>query len=95
MKGKEMPYVTRGYRDEMDQEIEALVKKLYRWSDGKAADGTVNYAITKIIRAMYPPVTYQLVNSGIGVLECVKQEYYRTGAAAYEEEKRMLNGDVT
>jgi hypothetical protein len=89
-----MPYVTQGYRDEMDKEIEALVQKLYKWSDGEAAAGTVNYAITRIVRALYPPIRYEYINSAIGVLECAKQEYYRIGAAPYEDEKREKNGDV-
>jgi hypothetical protein len=89
-----MPYVTQGYRDDMDKEIENLIHILNRWSDSEAADGTVNYAITRILRALYPPTRYKNINSAMGVLECVKQEYYRTGASPYEDEKREQNGDV-
>lgn len=38
--------------------------------------------------------TYEVLNEIIGVLECVKQEFYRRVVVPYEANKKELNGDV-
>jgi len=54
----------------------------------------VNYTLTKIVDNMYGAGGYSVYNRLIGVLECVKQEYYRRKIASYEDEKIIENGDV-
>lgn len=38
--------------------------------------------------------SYKIINEIIGVLECVKLEFYRRIAAPYENDKQQANGDV-
>lgn len=56
-------------------------------------DGILNYIITRLLLATYQK-GYKNYNSALGVLEAVKQEYYRTVVAPYEDEKRKENGEV-
>lgn len=57
--------------------------------------GDLNYLITSLIDEYTKgQLSYSTINEVMGVLECVKQEYYRRVAVPYEEEKRSLNGDV-
>jgi hypothetical protein len=53
----------------------------------------LNYIVTKILKEVYP-LRYYHINKAIGVLECIKQEFYRCIAAPYEDLKKMENGDV-
>lgn len=58
--------------------------------------GDLNYFITKIIvkYAHLAHPHYNRLNSVIGVLESVKQEFYRRIIAPYEEQKSRENGDA-
>ena len=55
--------------------------------------GQLNYAITNLLLATQPK-TYAHYNELVGLLECVKLEFYRRAVAAYEEQKILDNGDV-
>jgi hypothetical protein len=57
-------------------------------------DGALNYVITRLLMSLYP-ARYMHFNRAIGVLECVKQEFYRVAVAPYEDDKRRAHGDVT
>jgi hypothetical protein len=39
-------------------------------------------------------LSYKSINDVIGVLECVKQEFYRRIAVPYEDKKIEQNGDI-
>jgi hypothetical protein len=56
-------------------------------------DGELNYVVTKILKGVYPLKYYHL-NKAIGVLECIKLEFYRRVAAPYEDIKIKESGDV-
>lgn len=65
--------------------------------------GQLNYAITKAVQdylglsvgdMSIVDVSYAEYNEVIGVLECVKQEFYRRAVSSYEDLKRSENGDV-
>lgn len=87
-----MPYIKQERRDKIQNNwmIEGV--------------GELNYKITKEILAyMMHKIgetphkivySYADYNEVIGVLECVKQEFYRRMVALYEDEKREENGDV-
>jgi hypothetical protein len=53
----------------------------------------LNYIVTKILKGVYPLKYYQL-NKAMGVLECIKLEFYRRVAAPYEDVKMKESGDV-
>lgn len=55
--------------------------------------GNLNYAITNLLLATQPK-TYADFNALVGVLECVKLEFYRRAISVYEEKKKQENGDV-
>lgn len=57
--------------------------------------GELNFLITRIINEYweYRP-RYQTIAEITGVLENVKQEFYRRIATPYEEQKIKENGDV-
>lgn len=57
------------------------------------ADGELNYVITKILRGLYGPGYYNY-NRAIGVLESVKQEYYRRIVVPYEDKKIKETDDI-
>ena len=52
--------------------------------------GELNFAITNLITryAGRRPLSYDVINEVVGVLECAKLELYRRLAAPYEDEKR-------
>jgi len=56
-------------------------------------DGELNYVVTKILKEVYP-LRYFHINKAVGVLECIKLEFYRRVAAPYEDLKMKESGDV-
>lgn len=59
--------------------------------------GELNYEISHICHSYikHKGLKYVTLNEVIGVLECCKQELYRTVAAKYEDKKRLANGSVS
>lgn len=59
--------------------------------------GELNYLLTRMTHELIKrnKLSYDLINSMIGVLECCKLELYRMVAAPYENKKRMENGPVS
>jgi len=87
-----MPYIKPEKREKYEEIIGKLVGILKSLSP-EEVDGELNYVITKILKEVYP-LRYYHINKAIGVLECIKQEYYRRVAAPYEDQKIKENGDV-
>ena len=57
--------------------------------------GELNWMITGRCREyLGPHPRYKDFNEVIGVLECVKMEFYRRMVAPYEDRKKEINGDV-
>lgn len=88
-----MPYISPNDRIFFDEAIDNLIAKLIYHSGETTRDGIVNYTVTRILHALYMP-RYYSYNSAIGVLECIKQEFYRRSVALYEDTKIKENGDV-
>ena len=87
-----MPYVNKATREMLSAEIDGLVFQLNEIGHNS---GILNYVITKLILGWLPnSKNYQDYNAAIGVLECVKQEFYRRSVAPYEDTKKEFNGDV-
>lgn len=87
-----MPYIKGSQREQLIPELKALVFKI-QGLDEKEQDGALNYSITLLLKGIYPK-RYRFLSRALGVLEAVKQEYYRVVVGPYEEEKRKLEGDV-
>ena len=89
-----MPYINRGLRQEIDQEINALMRRIEDTAIGSIEpDGMINYAITRMMHRFFMG-RYTNYERGIGCLECVKLEFYRQSVAVYEDDKKAESGDV-
>ena len=83
-----MPYIPRRDRSKFDHHIEALV-------NDDLSVGQLNYIISRMIWMLWQKKRgYTLGNNLIGVLECVKAEFYRRMLAPYEDVKAQENGDL-
>ena len=92
-----MPYIKPEARQRLHEALENLRMTLYSSKDnhGVLSPGDLNYVISKLIWKLFDDnPSYTLGNNIIGVLECVKQEFYRRKMTPYEEEKMRENGDI-
>lgn len=92
-----MPYIAPEYRKEFDAAISQLAQKirLLGEKDHTALTGCLNYVFTRILYKVYgKEARYHQHNEIAGVLECIKQEWYRRQTAPYEDRKIEEHGDV-
>ena len=87
-----MPYIKQADRIKWEKIIDEVVGELKKL-DEKDVEGNLNYFITSILKKTYSP-KYFNYNRAIGLLECIKQEFYRRQVGPYEDEKIKENGDV-
>lgn len=83
-----MPYIKQVRRDELAGcELVGIFDDL--------TPGELNYIITTLLLTYWTKHrSYQAIAEITGVLENVKQEFYRRVAAPYEDAKCAENGDV-
>lgn len=87
-----MPYIKPEDREKWEEIINKVVEKL-KDIPIENLEGELNYLITSILVKTYPP-KYFNYNRSIGLLECIKQEFYRRVVGDYEDKKIKENGDV-
>ena len=87
-----MPYIKSGNRNKYNTILKELIETL-KALPPEEADGELNYIVTKMLKEIYP-LRYFHINRAVGVLECIKLEYYRRVAAPYEDKKIQESGDV-
>lgn len=91
-----MPYIPEKDREKYYEDVCRLVDTL--WSNNNGAGvkvGDVNYIISTLIWKLFANnKSYTNGNNLMGVLECVKQEFYRRQLAIYEDQKIVENGDI-
>lgn len=87
-----MPYIKKEDRPAIDTALTPLIDHFKSLPEGEQ-DGALNYAITKILKSVYP-VKYVHLNRALGVLSAVTQEFYRRVIGPYEDTKITENGDV-
>jgi hypothetical protein len=56
--------------------------------------GDLNYCVSRIFAALMGKPSYQKIAILTGVLENIKQEFYRRVAEPYEDSKIVSNGDI-
>lgn len=56
--------------------------------------GRINYLFTSILMTTCGTINYNKIAMITGVLENVKQEFYRRAASQYEDKKILTNGDI-
>lgn len=86
-----MPYIQKEDRKKLRPILDAFNAQV-----GTINSGKLNYLITRMLCLIvaHRGKSYDLINQLIGVLQCVAQEFYRRGAARYEDQKCKENGDV-
>jgi hypothetical protein len=94
-----MPYITQDRRDALDPIVEQLVHKLSElqldnFDEKNSTEGNVNYFVSQLLNRVYTPTSYKAINDVVGLLTCIKDEYYRKVAAPYEDQKEFDNGSV-
>ena len=83
-----MPYI----KPEARPEIDNVLERLDLWIKDP---GNLNYFITKVVNSVWQAEPrYTTIATVTGVLENVKQEFYRRVAVPYEDGKIAENGDV-
>ena len=87
-----MPYIKKAKRPEIDKLIDPLIKQLSSLPT-EEQDGALNYAVTKVIKNVYPTKYFHL-NRALGVLTAISYELYRVVVSPYEDTKIKENGDV-
>lgn len=87
-----MPYIKQEKRKEIDKFLDPLIEHLKKQPVGEQ-DGDLNYAITKMVKRLYPR-HYLDLNRALGVLSAVSQEFYRRVVGPHEDVKIKENGDV-
>lgn len=98
-----MPYITQFARLKLDRLLDCMKDLLGSESMRNGlSPGELNYLVTKLL-LMHLDVfskrdlvnaDYAQYNVVVGVLECVKQEFYRRWVAGYEDMKREVHGDI-
>lgn len=96
-----MPYINEEEREELDEAIEVMAKAI---KDFKTAIvnphnfahflGRINYCFSRVLSLVMEDVSYSKIAMATGVLENIKQEFYRRVAEAYENKKISENGDI-
>lgn len=97
-----MPYIEKKNRSNYDSLINLIVKELKseirvgNFGDIKELPvGDVNYIFSSILWKLFKEIPkYHTINDIVGVLECIKLEFYRRQAVDYEQKKIVENGDI-
>ena len=96
-----MPYIQESNREKLDKAIDELVKQInsrllfpddpkYLWD----ISGEINYCVSRILGQLMKQTSYSKIAIITGVLENIKQEFYRRIASPYEDQKIIQNGDI-
>ena len=88
-----MPYIKEDTRHSIRSVVHHLAEVIDELPT-EQMDGMANYAITELVLELYTRDNYLELQTAIGLLECVKQEFYRRAVAPYEDMKIKQNGDV-
>lgn len=96
-----MPYISREERQKLDQHIDNIVQAIINAdesldnpNDLSTHLGRINYCFSRIVGQLMGNQSYKKIAMVTGVLENVKQEFYRRIATPYEEYKISENGDI-
>jgi hypothetical protein len=89
-----MPYIENEKRGKWNSLI-AEAKKLIADIPEEKREGELNYFISRLLKEIYAKnPSYAEYNKAIGLLECIKQEFYRMQVAPYEDKKKKEHGPV-
>jgi hypothetical protein len=102
-----MPYIKEEDRRIFDSHIDDIIFILKCSLDGEICQhqnlsdqqtmmllGKINYCFSRILSGVTGDISYSKVAMITGVIENIKQEYYRRVASIYEDKKILENGDI-
>jgi hypothetical protein len=102
-----MPYIKEQDRKILDNHIDSLIFVFKCSLEGEICQqqnltdnqtmmllGKINYCFSRILSGIMGEVSYSKIAMITGVLENIKQEYYRRVAEPYEDKKIIENGDI-
>jgi hypothetical protein len=96
-----MPYISREERVKLDDYIDQIVQAIASADEGLNNPhdlsnhlGRINYCFSRIVGQLMGGPSYKKIAMITGVLENIKQEFYRRIALPYEEYKISENGDI-
>jgi len=92
-----MPYISEDERKELDDAISVMVIAIRNKrisNDLSIYLGRINYCFSRVLGQLIKPVSYKKIAMITGVLENIKQEFYRRLASSYEDQKINENGDL-
>ena len=94
-----MPYIKPEGRVFVDGCVHRMIECLTEGNEltdeeFMAIMGEVNYMFSRIITACMGKPSYAKICMTTGVLENIKQEFYRRVASPYEDNKKIQNGDI-
>jgi hypothetical protein len=85
-----MPYIKQVDRPPYQEVIKDLSSKF-----ADVPVGDMNYVISSVIKNVFEKnKSYKTANALMGMIECVKMEFYRTSVAPYEDLKIKENGNI-
>jgi hypothetical protein len=88
-----MPYISKTDRETLDPVVDIAVSAMEK-KPFEESLGDLNYLFSRIISRHMGQVSYGKIAMATGVLENIKQEFYRRVAASYEDLKIQSNGDI-
>ena len=100
-----MPYIKEENRIVLDRSIGGAVETIksnvqksfgdnLNVDEFLAISGGINYFVSRLVAQLMGEVSYGKICVITGVLENIKQEYYRRVASPYEDKKIVQNGDI-
>lgn len=96
-----MPYIKEEERLELDSCIDQMIvcirdnkTSLNNPHDFQNYLGRINYCFSRILGGLMKEPSYNKIAMITGVLENIKQEFYRRVAQNYEDQKILANGDI-
>lgn len=103
-----MPYISESDRLKLDSCIEnmseCLRNQMYSYEhhsntnpsgeDFLKIAGDINYCFSRVLSSVMGNPSYTKIATITGVLENIKQEFYRRVASSYEDTKIVQNGDI-
>lgn len=95
-----MPYIDEKKRESLNESINLICLSLNKKNNKLTNEeflsicGDINYCFSRIISNVMGEVSYSKIAVITGVLENIKQEFYRRVAEGYENKKIIENGDI-
>ena len=94
-----MPYINEAARKELDACIDNMVECLTHGNEISDYEfttvlGEINYSFSRVLSQTMGQPSYSKIAMITGVVENIKQEFYRRVAEPYENIKIRSNGDI-